>query len=153
MFMEKWQPLKELENMRKEMDRILDELLPTQLRHAGEAWKKGDKGVATPPIDIIDRNGEILVKAEMPGVEKEGLNISLQEDSLTIKGDIRPDPDLKPENYTYSERNYCSYARTIKVPLKVNLEGITATLKDGLLTVRLPKAEELRPRKIQVEVG
>lgn len=154
MFIEKWQPLKELENMRREMDRILEEIIPTHLRHSGEDWKRdAEKRNATPAIDIIEKNGDTVIKAELPGVAKEDISIALQEDILSIRGEIKGEPDVKDEQYTYRERNYKAYSRSIKIPFKVNQEKIAASLKDGILTVTLPKAEDLKPKKIAINIG
>ncbi len=153
MFIEKWQPLKELENMRREMDRILEEIIPPHLRHSGEGWKRdAEKRIATPAIDIIERNGDTIIKAELPGALKEDISIAMQEDTLTIRAEIKGEPDIKDEQYTYRERNHRAYARSIKMPFKVNQEKIAAGFKDGILTITLPKAEDLKPKKIAISV-
>lgn len=152
MALEKWNPLRELESMRREMDRIWEDLFPAR-RAEPARWKPSEKGAATPAIDIIDKNNEVVVRAEMPGVKKEDIDISFQDNALTVKGEIKEDDGVKDENYAYSERNYRYYARSISIPFKVNPDRIKASLKDGLLTIQFPKAEELQPKKISVEVA
>ena len=154
MALEKWHPLKELETMRREMDRIWEDLFPGA-RRVETPWRRtaGEKGVAYPAIDILDRANEIVVKAEMPGVAKDDIDISMQENTLTIKGEIKEDKEAKEENYYYSERNYASYMRSINIPFKITADKISAALKDGILTIHLPKATEVLPRKITVEVS
>lgn len=154
MALEKWHPLKELETMRREMDRIWEDLFPGA-RRAETPWRRtgGEKGVACPAIDIIDRPGEVVVKAEMPGVAKDDIDISMQEKTLTIKGEIKEEKGAKEENYSYSERNYASYMRSIEIPFKITADKVSATLKDGILSIHLPKATEVLPKKITVEVS
>lgn len=153
MTLERWNPFKELESMRREMDRIWVELFPAQ-RRAEPSWRKpsGDKGTATPAIDIIDRPDEVLVKAELPGVKKEDIEISFQDSTLSIRGEIKEDEETKAENYSYSERDYRYYARAVAIPFKVSQDKISAALKDGILTIHLPKVQEEQAKKITVNV-
>lgn len=156
MSIEKWHPLKDLEAMRREMDRIWEEMLPSTRRAFFELpWSKaaGEKVTASPAIDVVDKEKEIVVRADMPGVTKDDLDISLQENTLTIKGEVKSETEKKEEHYYYSERNYSSFARTINIPTKIAPDKIKAGLKDGILTIHLPKAEELQPKKIKVEIA
>ena len=155
MALEKWHPLKELESMRREMDRMWDELFPASRRFLSELPWRGaaEKAAIAPAIDIVDRPNEVIVKAEMPGVAKDDIEISVQENSLTISGRIQAEKEAKEENYYYRERGYNSYSRTVEIPFKVSPEKIKAGLKDGILTIHLPKAEEVQPKRIKVEVG
>lgn len=148
---DKWNPIKELESMRRDMDRIWDDLFP---RRAESPWRRPagkEDGIAAPAIDIIDRAAEIVVRAEMPGVRKEDIDISLQDGTLTIKGEIKEETSQNEGNYTYSERNYSSFARSLNIPFKIRQDAIKATLKEGVLSIELPKALEEQPRKITVE--
>jgi HSP20 family protein len=108
---------------------------------------------AIPALDVIDRADEILVRCEMPGVEKKNIDVSVHEDTLTVKGEVEKDKEYKDEDYYHSERTCRSYARSIHIPEKVKADEIEASLKDGILNVHIPKAEELKPRKIKVEVS
>lgn len=154
--LDKWNPLKELESMRKEMDRIWEDLFPSRKEPA--PWKRqaaagAEQATASPAIDIIDRTEEIVVRAEMPGVAKDDIDISLQDGTLTIKGEVKEEAGQKEGNYTYSERNYRYFARSLNIPFKIKQDGIKASLKDGVLSVRLPKVMEEQPRKITVEIS
>lgn len=154
MALERWHPLKDLDTMRRDMDRIWDELFPAKKAFIEFPWKKtAANETAAPAIDVIDNGAEVLVKADMPGVKKEHIDLSFHDGSLTIKGEIREDKEFKDEDYRYSERSYRSYARTISLPFKINTDKITADLKDGVLSVRLPKVEEVQPKKIKVELA
>ncbi len=149
MTLERWHPLRELESMKREMDKIWDDLfIPRR-----EPWKRQSEtgGTVSPPIDIIDRDSEVLVKAEMPGVAKEDIDISMNDSTLSIKGELKAETEAKGENYAYSERNYRYFARSISIPFKISPEKIKASLKDGILYIHMPKAQEAQPKKIQVE--
>lgn len=153
---DKWNPLKELDAMRREMDRIWEDIFPARkldLWKRPPAAQEGSAATATPAIDVIDRNGEVVVKAEMPGVAKEDIDISLHENTLTIRGEVKEGSETKDGNYSYSERNYRYFARAINIPFKIRQEGIKAALRDGVLTISLPKVLEEQPRKITVEVS
>ncbi len=154
MSIEKWSPFKELDRMSKDMDRLWDQVFPTSRRFLRELPVKAlmEKDTAPPAIDIIDRPEAIVVKAELPGVEKDNVDISLHDNALTISGKIEREKEEKKENFYYSERSYASYSRTVDLPCKVNSDKVTAGLKNGILTINLPKAEEVKTKKIKVEV-
>ena len=156
MTIERWSPFRELDGMRREMDRIWEELFPASRRAVMESPLVKpfmQKGTVTPAIDIIDMGSEVIVKADMPGVGKDGAEVSMQETTLLIKGEVKAEAEVKEEGYYYSERGYRSFSRSVNIPFKINTEKIKAGLKDGVLTVHLPKAEELQPKKIKVEVA
>ncbi len=153
MTIEKWSPFKEIESMRREMDKIWVELFPSG-RTAEPSWRRPgpDKATATPAIEIFETGTSVIVKAEMPGVRKEDIEISFSDDALSIKGELKPEDGLTEENRRYSERDHTSFSRTIGIPFKVCHDRITATLKDGILTIDMPKAAEDGPRKITINV-
>jgi len=154
MSIEKWNPFKEIDRMSKDMDRLWDQVFPTSRRFFRELPVKAlmERETAPPAIDIIDRPDTIVIKAELPGVEKENVDISLHDNALTISGKIEGEKEEKKENYYYSERSYTSYSRRVDLPCKVNADKVSAALKNGVLTVNLPKAEEVKTKKIKVQV-
>jgi len=154
MAIDRWNPFKEIDRMSKDMDSLWDQVFPASRRFLKELPVKALMGrdTAPPAIDIIERPDALVVKAELPGVEKDNVDISVQENRLTISGKIERDKEEKKEDFYYSERSYTSYSRTVEMPCKVNAEKITARLKNGVLTVTLPKAEDVKAKKITVEV-
>jgi HSP20 family protein len=106
----------------------------------------------SPAVDMYDKKDEIVVKAEVPGVEKENINISLTEDKLTIKGEIKKEEEVKEEDYYYSERSYGSFVRTLTLPAKVQEDKVKASFSNGILEIHLPKAEESKPKEIKIGV-
>lgn len=152
----------EVEGIQREMDRLLAEIFPLSAPNTfNDARQKTGQtrpanvreGTVAPPIDIIDKENEIVLIAEMPGVAKDGVDITLLENALSIKGAIKNSASAEEGAPCYSERKHCAFSRTIKIPVKVDEGRIKAELKDGLLTVRLPKTEEAQPKKIKVEVA
>ena len=104
-----------------------------------------------PPFDVSETENEIIVKAEIPGMKVEDIDISLTDGLLTIKGERKMEKEDKQENYHRIERKFGIFSRTLNLGLKVKADGIDAGYKDGLLTVTLPKAEEDKPKKIEVK--
>ncbi|MCL5978683.1 MAG: Hsp20/alpha crystallin family protein [Nitrospirae bacterium] len=148
----KWSPLKELEEMRKDMDRLFDEFFsPVTRRRRG--WLKPEMGVIVPNIEMYDRKNEIVLKAELPGVSKEDIDLTITKDSLTLKGEIKKEEEIKEEDYYASERSYGSFTRTIALPAEVDSEKSKASFKNGVLEIVLPKREEAKPKEIKIEVS
>lgn len=148
----KWSPLKELEDMRKDMDRLFEEFFsPIARRRRG--WLKPEMGVIVPNIEMYDRKNEIVVKAELPGVAKEDIDLTITKDSLTLKGETKKEEEIKEENYYAAEISYGSFTRTIALPAEVDSEKAKASFKNGVLEVVLPKREEAKPKEIKIEVS
>lgn len=148
----KWSPLKELEEMRKDMDRLFDEFFsPVTRRRRG--WLKPEMGVIVPNIEMYDRKNEIVLKAELPGVSKEDIDLTITKDSLTLKGEVKKEEEIKEEDYYASERSYGSFTRTIALPAEVDSEKSKASFKNGVLEIVLPKREEAKPKEIKIEVS
>ena len=124
--------------------RLLDEI--------EEMARKAFEGNLKPAIDLAEEEKEIIVKAELPGVKKTDLDIQLDGDVLTITAEKKDETEESEEGTTryYRERIFGKYVRAMTLPAKVDPEGVKATLKKGLLTVRLPKAAEPEKKKIQI---
>ena len=105
----------------------------------------------TPTVDVIDRENEIVVKAELPGVEKKDIDISVTANTVTIKGTTEKEEKEEKDNYYHREISRGSYARTLSLPVDVDENKAKATIKDGLLELVLPKSEKARKRTIKVE--
>ncbi|NMB40902.1 MAG: Hsp20/alpha crystallin family protein [Firmicutes bacterium] len=114
-------------------------------------WHEG--GMWEPAMDVIDRKNEIVVKAELPGVEKENIKLSLTDNNLTIQGEVKKEEEIKEENYYCRERAYGSYARTLSLPSDVDRDKVKAKFKDGILEITLPKKPETQPKEITIEKG
>ena len=104
-----------------------------------------------PPFDVSETENEIIVKAELPGMDVKDIDIALTDGLLTIKGERKLEKEDKKENYHRIERQFGSFSRSLNLGEKVKADGIEAAYKDGILTVTLPKAEESKPKKIEVK--
>src|SRR5262249_33771768 len=107
-----------------------------------------------PPVDIFQSGDqEIVLKAELPAMSREGINISVENFVLTISGEKKAAADVKDEQYHHVERRYGSFSRSFSLPQTVDPNRVSAEYKDGVLTVRIPLREEAKPRTIKVDVA
>ncbi len=137
-------PWREMERLRREMNRLFSDW----------PWRTTRWATAPsyPAMNVwMDENGVILT-AELPGVKLEDIDISIEEDTLTLRGERRPD---EQEGVTYHrrERRFGSFLRTFRLPFRVDAEQVEATFKNGVLNIVLPRAEEDKPKKITVKAG
>jgi HSP20 family protein len=107
--------------------------------------------VSVPKLDVIDRDSEVVVKAELPGVKKEDVEISISGDVLTLKGETKREEKEEKGDFYRCEISQGSFWRTVTLPAEVNEAGAKAQLRDGMLEVTLPKAEKAKKRPIKVE--
>ena len=141
-----WRPFREVSRLRNEMDRLWDEYFGAgrrAFRLEEEAW--------LPAVDVSETGDKITVKAEIPGMEAKDIEISIVGDTLTIKGEKKAETEEKDENYHMVERTYGSFSRAMKLPAVVDAEKVEATYKNGVLTVVLPKMEEVKPKAIEIK--
>jgi HSP20 family protein len=143
-----WRPFREVSRLRSEMDRLWDEYFGPGRRAfqpMEEAWM--------PAVDVSETADKVTVKAEIPGMEAKDIEISMVGDTLTIKGEKKVEREEKDENYHMVERSYGSFSRAMKLPAVVEADKVEATYKNGVLTVVLPKKEEVKPKAIEVKAG
>lgn len=105
-----------------------------------------------PAVDVAEHEEEYQVKVELPGISKEDVNITMQENILTIRGEKKQEKESKGSSYHHVERSYGSFQRSFTLPTSVKHDKVEAAFNDGLLTVTLPKAEEAKPKQIDVKV-
>jgi HSP20 family protein len=103
-----------------------------------------------PPVDIQETEDAYRLMAELPGLTKEDINITLENNVLRLSGERKFERDAKKESFQRIERTYGSFTRSFALPSQVNSEGVTATFADGVLTLTVPKAEQAKPRKIAI---
>ena len=112
-------------------------------------WEEG--GIWAPATDLIDKKDKLVARVELPGVEKKDVKISLNENNLTIQGEIEKDKETNKEDYYCCERAYGTYSRTISLPTEIDQEKIKAKFKNGILEITMPKKPEKKPREINIE--
>jgi HSP20 family protein len=134
--------------------------LQNRINHVfSDAYSRNDEGLTTsgswvPPVDIY-QNGEheIVLKAEVPDMTREDIDITVDNGTLTVRGEKKLSTEVKEENYHRIERPYGSFSRSFSLPQTVDTAKVAADYKNGVLTVRLPLREEAKPRQIKVEVA
>ncbi len=141
----RWDPFRELNLLRSQMDRIFEDLMGREK----EEWARASW---YPPVDIYETENEIVLKAELPGVDQKDLEIKVEDDTLILRGEKKVERDAKTENFLRAERVYGTFQRTFTLPQTVDREKIRASLKNGVLTLILPKKEEVKPKQITVQV-
>jgi HSP20 family protein len=149
----RWNPTRDLAtfpsdifNMQREMNRMF-----------GSFFRGVDEpslldGTWMPAVDVVEENDEYIVKIELPGVNKDDVKITLESNILTIRGEKKAEKDSDEKNYHRTERSYGIFQRSFTLPESVKNDKIGAEYKDGILTITLPKAEETKPKQIEVKV-
>lgn len=150
----RWSPMKELENMRRDMERIFEELGEPRSHRPGGTWPRiAQSGSIVPSIEMYDRGNEIVVRVELPGIDKKDLDLSVTKDTLNVRGELKKSAAVKDEDYYLSEIPYGTFSRTIALPLEVENEKARADLKDGVLEILLPKKEETKTQEIRIQIS
>lgn len=140
-----WLGMDRFSNLRSELDRLFDLSWPTRDSGLFGGW--------SPALDVFDQKEHFLVVAELPGMNKEDIDISLHDGALNISGE-RKQREERPEGGIFrSERFFGKFQRSVTLPAAVKFDQVKATYKDGLLHVVLPKAEEAKPRQIEVTIS
>ena len=105
-----------------------------------------------PTLDVYEEKDDVVVKAELPGLTKDDIEISVTDSTLTLKGEKKREEEVKEKDFYRCEREYGSFLRTIDLPAEVKMDSATATFKDGVLKIRLPKAEEAKRKFVKIDV-
>ena len=141
----KWEPFRDLMAMQDRMTRLIDETL-------SRIWKEEVvRGVWSPPVDILERGDELVLKVDLPEVSQSEIDIRVEGSTLIIQGERRLIKDTPEENYIQIERPYGTFRRTFNIPRTIEQEEIKASYKDGVLRVVLPRKPEAQPKQIVVE--
>ncbi len=139
---------KDLMALQEEMNRLFNEAF-SRFRLPEE----GPMAVSwSPAVDIYETEDKIVVKAELPGVDRKDVSIEIRDNTLILKGEKKAEKTVKEENYYRLERSYGSFQRTFSLPVNIQQDKITAKYKDGVLEILLPKVEEAKPRQIKIDV-
>lgn len=144
MALTRWDPFRDLDVLQDRMNRLFDD--------AGRGWRTEPASTTTwsPSVDIFETEGEIVVKAELPGMDRKDVVLNLENNVLTLKGERRFEKETKEENYHRIERSYGSFSRAFSIPATVDEEKIRADYKDGVLKIVLPKKEQAKPKQIRI---
>ena len=141
----RWDPFRDLNLLQDRMNRLFED--------ASRNWKSDEPASTTtwsPAVDIFETESEIVVKAEVPGMERKDITLNLENNVLTLRGERRFLKEAKEENYHRIERSYGGFSRAFSIPATVDEEKIRADYQDGVLKIVLPKKEQLRPKQIKI---
>jgi HSP20 family protein len=136
-----WNPFAELERIRREFDRLIEEMWPRE---------EVERAFA-PAVEMYETDNEIVVKAELPGVKKENIEVSIKDNTLHIRGEKKEEREEKTETIHRLERVYGKFERVLTLPVDVKAEEVKAEYKDGILEIRLPKSEVSKEKKIEIK--
>ena len=143
----KWDPFRDLISIQDRMNKLFEQTI---------SRSRADEGIAattwTPSVDIYETPETIVMKAELPGLGREDIDIQIRDNTLTLRGERRFAKDVHEENYLRIERAYGSFQRSFTLPTTIQQDKIRAVFKDGVLELTLPKAEGSKPKKIAIEV-
>ena len=141
----KWNPMRDMLGFNSRADRLFTDFFsPSRGVNVTGNWGWN------PRVDIYEEEDAIVLKAELPGVEKDDISVDVKDGVLTLKGERSSDSEVKEENYSRRERSFCSFERRFNLPKNVYPEKITADYKDGVLKVGIPKPEEVKSKQITV---
>jgi HSP20 family protein len=147
-----WRPFPEMARWEREMERMFEDFFDR--RWPMRWWPSRTAEISLPAVDLdlYEEKGEIVAKAELPGLTKEDIEVKITENVLTIKGEKKKEEEVKEKDYYRSERSYGSFMRSLELPREVQAAKIKATFKNGILEVRLPVSEEAKKKEIKVKV-
>ncbi len=141
----RWDPFRDMLSMRRMMDRLIDESLTGDGEESRIEW--------TLPLDVIEEDKEFIVKASLPGIKMEDIDVVFNKGALTIKGSTGEEKEKTEGQYHLRERRIGSFSRTVTLPSTIKAESIAAEFKDGILMLRLPKSEQDSPKRITIKAG
>jgi HSP20 family protein len=142
----RWDPFRDFSILQERMNRVFEDA-------AGRGWKNDEPSATTswsPAVDIYETDNEILVQAELPGVERKDIALQLENNVLTLKGERKFEKETSQENYHRIERSYGGFSRAFTIPTTVDDDKIRADYKDGILKIALPKKEQVKAKQIKI---
>ena len=146
----RWEPVRELQTMQNEMNRLFNSFFdsPTPSNGGQTVMRRW-----TPAMDVVEADDQFVLRADLPGLSENDVNIELEDNVLTISGQRRAEHEQRTEGYYRMERASGSFSRSLTLPEGVNADGIQASFESGVLEVRIPKPEQHKPRKVQISLG
>ena len=139
----RWEPMREMMTLREAMDRLFDDAFTRPLSFSGVS--------AAPAIDMYQTDDEVVVKATLPGLKAEDVDITVTGETLTLRGDYKQENEEKKATYHIREQRYGSFERAILLPTDVKADKAKADFEDGVLTITMPIAEEVKPKSIAIK--
>jgi HSP20 family protein len=147
----RWDPFRDLVSLQERMNKLFDESYRGVPRGSEDDWALG--GSWAPAVDIYEQGSDIVLKAELPGVDAKDVDIRIENSTLTLRGERKFDNEVKKESYHRIERSYGAFTRSFTLPSVVDQANIKAEFRDGVLRVTMPKREEAKPKQITINVS
>ena len=144
----RWDPFAEVADLYRQMDQVFGDFFgptPSGMAATEAIW--------SPLVDVHETKEGIQLQVELPGVKQEDIQVSIEGDTLTLKGERKREAEVKEDQYHRIERSYGRFVRTVLLPSVVDSSKVKATYRDGVLEIQLPKREEAKPKEIKVEVA
>jgi HSP20 family protein len=147
----RWEPFRDLLAMQDRMNRLFNETLVRDVPlYGGEA---ASLARWAPAVDVYETGDNILVKAELPGLDPKDVEVRLEDNTLFLRGERKLEKEVKEENYHRIERSYGSFSRSFTLPSPVDADKVSAEYKDGVLTLSMPKREEAKRKTIKIRTS
>lgn len=141
----RWDPLQEFLAISNRLNRQVGDPYTPRTENAFGAW--------TPPVDILERQDHLVIRAEVPGVQKEDMDVRIENGVLTLHGERKEEKETQELNAHLVERVYGSFTRSFSLPTTVDPSKVSAVYKDGVLEVTVPKVETAKPKKVEIKVA
>lgn len=141
----RWEPFRGISTLQEQVNRLFENSFPGRQEGSLASW--------APAVDVHETENELVVTADIPGMNEKDLDVRVENNMLTISGERTTESNVKEDNYLRVERSYGSFSRSFSLPNTINPEAVAAEYKNGVLTVKLPKRAEAKPRQVKVNVA
>lgn len=143
----RFDPFREMLTLRQAMDRLFEDSIVSP----ATLTSMSGNGSLTPPLDVRETPDDLVLTMALPGISPDDVTITITGQTLQIRGEFKPETEAKPEEYLHRERRFGTFSRQLELPVRVQGDAARAQFENGLLTLTIPKAEEVKPRQIQIK--
>ena len=147
----RWDPTRELDSLQGEMNRLFSSFFDTPTARGGNGNATNRRWI--PAMDLVETQDGFVLKADLPGMGESDVNVELENNVLTISGERKTEHEAQHEGYYRLERATGAFSRALSLPEGIDAEAVTAAFDNGVLTVRIPKPEQAKPRRVKIGVG
>jgi HSP20 family protein len=147
----RWEPVRELNTIQSEMNRLFNTFFDSPTPGSGAPSHTQRRWI--PAMDLVETADEFVLRADLPGLTEQDVNIEVEDNVLTVSGERKAEHEERKEGYYRVERSSGSFSRSLTLPKGVDPESVKAGFENGVLEVRIPKPEQRRPRKVAISVG
>jgi len=146
----RWDPVRELDSFQSDMNRLFDSFFG---RREGNGGRSGYGRRWIPAMDLVETEGDLVLRADLPGLNRDDIEIEVKDNALTVSGERKADHEEKGEGFYRVERAFGRFSRSLELPQGVDASGVKADFHDGVLEVRIPKPEERKPTRVEIGGG